>query len=537
MLLKFKNGFYWIKCSWEERKEPEKAGFTWNRPMKLWFTDDPFRAKSFILYSVDRGTRARLERDLAELHCGIEWSKASTTDYNPPCPEGLSYLPYQKAGIEYSVCNSRGGVLIADEMGLGKTIQAIGYMNVTHPNNVLIVCPATVKLNWQNELIKWMIHYTPSGVAYGSEPFPDTPIVIINYDILMRFHDEIHSKTWKLLVSDECHYLKNPEAKRTLEVLGSKRDKVEGIKTEKKIFLTGTPILNKPKEIFPVLNYLDPKTFPSFYTFGKRYCGGFNAETGWDFNGASNLEELNVKLRTSVMIRRLKKDVLKDLPPKIRQIIEIKGDKRIMKEEVKRFTEFKKQVQSLDIGVFESLAELAKIRHETALSKVPAVINHLKDIIDQGQKVICFAWHRDVIKKIDKAFDENACLIMGDTPVKLRQAAVDRFQNDKNSRLFLGNIKAAGVGINLSAASVVVFAELDWVPGVMTQAEDRPHRIGQKSSVLVQHLVLTGSIDAFMAKILIRKQEIIDKALDGKEEAKDERLVAKEVIDQLFRLY
>jgi SWI/SNF-related matrix-associated actin-dependent regulator 1 of chromatin subfamily A len=524
MQLKFAKNHYWVKCSYAERGLPKKAGFLWNKPNSLWFTDDPFKAKDFMKYSVDNTTLKKLRVDLARIHCAIEQSKATDTDYSPPAPGGLSYMPFQRAGIEFAVCNN-GNTLIADEMGLGKTIQTIGVMNVVKPASTLIICPATVKQNWQNEIEKWLVDYTPSGIAYGNKPFPDTPIVIINYDILVKFHKDTHGRKWDLLVVDECHYLKNPEAKRTVEVVGKKGPKPKpGLSANKKLFLTGTPIVNRPKEFFTSLNYLDPKTFPSFFKFGMRYCGGYNSGMGWDFDGASHLDELHVKLRKSVMIRRLKKDVLKDLPPKVRQIIELEGSTKVVKEEARKFREFRKQVNDLDFNFVEAFAELAKIRHETALSKVPMVVAHLKDIIESGEKVICFAWHKDVISEINKAFDTDyACIITGSTPVKLRQATVDRFQNDPNSKLFIGNIKAAGTGVTLTAASRVVFAELDWQPGAIIQAEDRAHRIGQQDSVHVQHLVLKNSIDAYMAKILIRKQEVIDKALDGKEVEYEEK--------------
>lgn len=395
------------------------------------------------------------------------------------------------------------------------------------------------KLNWLRELEKWLVDYCPIGVAYGNKLFPTDPIVIINYDILRKFHKELHGRKWDALVVDECHYLKNPEAKRTVEVLGRQGNFPKpGIKAARKLFLTGTPIVNKPVDLYPSLHYLAPDLFPSYWNYVMKYCGAFKAGYGWDFGGASNLDEFRTKLRTSVMIRRLKKDVLTELPSKVRQVIELPINKtsRVIKAEEKKVIEYKRQVQELGgMDVFAAFVEMATIRHETALAKVPQVVQHLEEIITGGQKVVCFAWHRDVIEAIWHSMGITCAVVTGDTSLPRRQKAIDQFQNAPDTRLFIGNIRAAGIAITLTAASRVVFAELDWVPGNMTQAEDRCHRIGQKDSVHVQHLVLEGSIDAYMAKVLVRKQDVIDQALDGKGEKEITNTEA--VLNEIFDNY
>jgi SWI/SNF-related matrix-associated actin-dependent regulator 1 of chromatin subfamily A len=217
------------------------------------------------------------------------------------------------------------------------------------------------------------------------------------------------------------------------------------------------------------------------------------------------------------MIRRLKKDVLTELPDKTRQVVEIssQGYEKVLAKEQKRLSGYKDQVKGLSLGVTD-FSEVARIRHETALAKVPAVVKHLKDLLEEQSKVVCFAWHRDVIEKINEAF-KNSVVVTGATPLKKRQEYIDRFQADSNCcNLFIGNIMAAGTGITLTASSCVVFAELDWVPGNIAQAEDRCHRVGQSDNVLVQHVVLERSIDAYIAKMLVQKQEVIDTALDRK---------------------
>ena len=542
MQLKYKNGWYWLKAGFTDRHKIQKAGFNWNRPKGLWFTTDPMIAFAFVDSAVDEETRKRLTDQMETMNACIGQSRAGKTTRDFKAPKGLKYFEFQKAGIAYAL--ERDSTLIADQMGLGKTIQVIGVMNETRPKRTLIICPATAKINWQRELEKWLANFTLTGVVYGKNPWPNHPITIINYDILARFHAQLHKPVWDLVVVDESHYLKNPDTIRTLEVFGrkSKKRPRPPIRAKRKLLLTGTPIVNRPVELFPSLNYLDPATWSSFWRYAMRYCGAFNDGYGWDFSGSSNLEELMMKLRSTIMVRRLKKDVLQDLPDKIRQVVELPADgrKTVLRVEKAKMKEYKKQVKDLSLPgnpmVFDSISA---VRHETALAKVPAVVDYLKETIALGEKVVCFAWHRDVIDRICEAFDKENIgnvKVYGATRPNVRQHHIDRFQRSEDIRLFVGNIMTAGTAITLTAASKVIFAELDWVPGNITQAEDRCHRIGQKDTVNAIHLVLEGSIDAYMANILVRKQEVIDRALDGKEGA-TEAISASSVLKELLGNY
>jgi SWI/SNF-related matrix-associated actin-dependent regulator 1 of chromatin subfamily A len=239
------------------------------------------------------------------------------------------------------------------------------------------------------------------------------------------------------------------------------------------------------------------------------------------------------------MVRRLKKDVLLDLPAKRRQIIDLPANgaetavqaekaafraheekinalKKLAREAKKTgLAEYKAAVQALRDGRAVAFGEISKYRHETAIAKIPAVIEHVTEMLESVEKIIVFAHHHDVIDALMAAFGAQAVHLTGQDSQESRQAAVDRFQADPSCHIFVGSITAAGVGITLTAASTVIFAELDWVPGNLSQAEDRAHRIGQTDSVLVQHLVLDGSLDANMARTLVRKQEIISSALDA----------------------
>ena len=465
-------------------------------------------------------------------------SRAETASLSVPAPEGLEYMPFQKAGIAYA--QNRDAVLIGDEMGLGKTIQAIGVINLDDSiESVLVICPASLKLNWQRELEKWLVRPMGINIVDPQKGYRQAGIIIINYDILRRFHDELHADIWDLLIVDESHFLKNKKAQRTKEVVGTSNQKrgkiVRPIRARKRLLLTGTPILNRPKELWTSLHYLDPINWPNWWRYVNRYCDAKQGRWGMDIDGSSNLGELQDRLRSTVMVRRLKKDVLKDLPAKIRQIVDLptKGSTAAIKAEHNAWQNYQETIsdtQAIPDQYAEAVenmpephrvafAEISKARRDTAVAKIPQVIEYLKNALEMQKKVILFAHHHGVIEAVREEFGASAVVVYGPTSLEDRQKAVDAFQGDPAITLFIGSIKAAGVGLTLTAASHVVFAELDWVPGTITQAEDRCHRIGQSESVLIQHLVFAGSLDANMARTLVSKQAMIDSALDEKPQA------------------
>lgn len=553
---------WWADCSYSEKDLAKAARFRWHGGNcwpncfacaeglgKVWWTPKAEQAALLAQYAADPAVRAELSGLAEQREKALADSRAVDADIDVPCPEGLAYYPFQKAGIAYA--SQRSSTLLADEMGLGKSVEAIGLINADPTiQTVLCVVPATLRINWKREAEKWLVRPLRVQVIEKREPIEEgAQFVIVNYDKVIgkagaAFREQVFARTWDLLIVDEAHRVKNPQAQRTKIILGKReRDgkKNRGLLEvcKRRLFLTGTPILNRPIEIHPILSAIAPTEFGNFMGFAKRYCGAHKAEYGWDFSGATNLEELQQRLRATCMVRRLKRDVLTELPPKTRQVVPVavNGSAGLVEEENTLFRAHVEQLRQLRAEVelahakggeeayLQAVAnlrdaakvafeEISRARHDLAVAKVPAVIEHVQDILEQGQKVIVFAHHHDVVDALTAAWGSLAVEITGRTPQGTRQEIVDRFQNDDGVRVFVGSITAAGVGITLTASSIVVFAELDWVPANITQAEDRAHRIGQSGNVLVQHLVLDGSLDARMAKTIVAKQTIADRALD-----------------------
>lgn len=471
----------------------------------------------------------------AEAH---EASRAADASIEVPVPAGCELMPFQKAGIAYAL--DRVGTLIGDDMGLGKTVQAVGYANVLGAKRILVVAPASVLMNWRNEIAKWQVGGLPITIIRpGSTLAADAAgWVVTNYDIVGRYEAQLKANEWDLVVLDEAQYLKTRTAKRTKLLLGG-RGAGEPVQAKRKLLLTGTPIMNRPAELFPLIHYLDPKRWPTWTTFARRYCAGQRTSYGFDASGASNLDELNARLRETVMVRRLKADVLTELPAKRRQVLTMEATDlatiAAIKDEVQTYDRleaaqadatyemqaaeaagddgaYRAAVAKLKSAQSVAFSEMARVRHAVAVAKLPTVLEHLEQT--EG-KIIVFAHHKDVVDGLMAALTKHGAVkITGETPADKRQGIVEQFQRDPSIRFFVGNIKAAGIGITLTASSHVVFAELDWTPSAISQAEDRAHRIGQKDNVLVQHIVLDGSLDSRMAKLVIEKQEVIEQALD-----------------------
>lgn len=488
-----------IKSLSDRRYDPDTK--TWIVPLAL--LGEVIRI--FPDAQIDDDLNADLERqkNLADL------SSASESDFQIPNLSGTLF-PFQIAGVRFLEARN-GRAVIADDMGLGKTIQAIGYLAL-HPElrPALIVSPASVKRNWGNEIKKWM--NLPEKIAFleGRTPsaaLPEASIYIIGWDVLANWTPVLETAGIRVMVADEAHYAKNMKSQRSRAFLQL------AAKIERVIPMTGTPVTNRPAELFPLLTAVDSQRWSSWFKFAKLYCNARYNGWGWDFSGASNLEELHRVIKPYVL-RRNKRDVLTDLPQKIRASVVMEFDPAVRTRYNRAIQDARERIPKASQA--EKLTLIEYTKQAAVAAKLPAAIEWIENFIESGEKLIIFAIHRDVIAALAERFSGRCVVMTGDTPQNKRQELVDQFQTDENIRLFIGNIRAAGVGITLTAASNVAFLEFPWTPGDIIQAEDRCHRIGQTESVTAWYLIAEGTIDEDIVDLLNEKAKIIDAIQDGK---------------------
>lgn len=466
------------------------------------------------------------QKKLAEVRAMSEKATATESDLElEHFGNGKEMMPFQKAGLEF-VEATGGNCFIADQQGLGKTVEALSYLAL-HPEMrpVVVVGPAVVKLNWEREAEAWLETGDKIEIISGGKVHPitgDIGIIIINYDVLKKWLPELMRCAPQVMILDESHSVKNKKAAR------SKAAKELAASVPHKILLTGTPVLNRPAELWNQLQIIDPITYPDkrFFKWHLKYAAAHKIwigrdKTAWDFSGASNLEELAASL-TTIMIRRTKDQVLPELPAKRRSTILIPIDNR--KEYDRADNEFlewmaeqKGTEAANQVRHVEQLAKIEYLRQIAVRGKMKQAIAWIENFLESGEKLIVFATHRVTIDALMQEFSKIAVRIDGRTCMEERQLAVDRFQTDDEIVLFIGNIRAAGVGITLTAASNVAFLELAWNPALLEQAEDRCHRIGQENAVNVYYLMAENTIDASIAAMLESKRAVIDQITEDEE--------------------
>ena len=419
--------------------------------------------------------------------------------------------PHQVEGVGFLLGRRRS--ILADDMGLGKTRQSIIAMVEAEPAGPwLVVCPASVKHNWVRE-IHLALGEADTWVA-GSDPTPPTGFggwLVINYDLLKRDIEGLLTHRFTGIVFDEGHCLKNHRAQRSRLarrlVVDRDIDPVVHV-------LTGTPLTNRPRDLFPLLQLVGHALGHSFLAFAKRYCDGHKNDYGyWVTAGASNVAELSVQLQ-GIMLRRNKDEVL-DLPAKQRTWIEVDVDAEVrerLNDAVGRFLSGERDGRGRRLGI----AMFSSARRRLAVAKVPQTLDYVRGAIDQGEKVVLFSCFTHATRRFERTLGELAVTITGEVPTAKRQGIVDRFQNDDSIRVLIGQIHAAGVGINLTAARQVVFNDLDWVPANHWQAEDRTHRIGQTGTVNVTYMIARDTLEEFVRAILETKARIVDDVVEGK---------------------
>ncbi len=441
-------------------------------------------------------------------------SIALTSDLEIPVPEGLEYHPFQKAGVHYMVSSHFNRHLLGDPMGVGKTIQAIGFINYKGLKRITIICPASLTLNWKDELESWLVNPTKIHVIKnGKDILPEDSEIIIgsyslasNPNILKQLR---YGMETELLICDESHYLKNPEAGRTKTVLGQ-----GGLMkcAKETIFISGTQMLNRPIELYGILDASCPVAigFRNWFEYAKDFCGAYHDGFGWNVDGASNMKELGQRLRAYLMVRRRKEKVLPQLPDKEARIVYLDPNPK-SKKAAKKMSKFSLDEIESNSGSSLSFEGLSEARRELGEAKVPSAIKYLKERLESDdEKIIVFAHHKDVIKALEEGLASYGLVsIKGTTSKEKRHAAVKSFQNDPSVRVFVGSITAAGVGLTLTAASYLAFVEASWVPGENQQAFDRAHRMGQKNFVLGEFLTFAGTLDEKILKSHIVKNKVI----------------------------
>ena len=448
---------------------------------------------------------------------------------HPESGTPLELRPFQKAGVAYAVETKR--CFIADEMGLGKTVQALAAIQHQKAYPCLVVCPASLKTNWQREVRTWLPGKT-THIVDNQIGVKNSDVVIINYDILNKQKDALAKVGFQSLVFDESHYAKNGNAQRT-KALKSLAATIP--ESGMVLALTGTPVLNRPIELVSQLEIIDRiEEFGGSWSFRKRYCDANYNGYGWDFNGCSNAEELNELLRRTCYVRRNKEDVLKELPEKGRYRIETELSGKSLKNYRMAEADMLAWLQSEGKGSTsaEHLSRITVLKRLAGEGKLEAATEWIETFLDStGRKLVVFAHHISVVDALAERF--GGLRVAGKDSAEARQEAVDKFQNDPDAKVIVLNMKAGGVGLTLTAASDVLFVEQGWTPAEHSQAEDRCHRIGQDAdNVSAWYLLAEKTIDDDIYDLIEKKRITVDAVTEGEDNSQDS--VLKDLVKTLI---
>uniref|UniRef100_A0A8D0KTE7 SWI/SNF-related matrix-associated actin-dependent regulator of chromatin subfamily A-like protein 1 n=1 Tax=Strix occidentalis caurina TaxID=311401 RepID=A0A8D0KTE7_STROC len=416
-----------------------------------------------------------------------------------------SLMPFQREGVNFAILRN-GRLLLADDMGLGKTIQAIciaAYYRKEWP--LLVVAPSSVRFTWAEAFHRWLPSLSPGStnvIVSGKDNLTASLINIVSFDLLSKMDKQLKS-TFQVVIIDESHFLKNIKTARcqaAMPLLKAAR---------RVILLSGTPAMSRPAELYTQIAAVQPAFFPHYHSFGLRYCDAKKMPWGWDYSGSSNLTELKILLEEAIMIRRLKSDVLSQLPAKQRKMVVVAPEgisaksKAVLAAEAKRMKQQEKEA-------------LLLFYNRTAEAKIHSVVEYILELLERGNdKFLVFGHHKIVldaiVAELKKKHVEHI-RIDGSTPSAERQSLCHKFQFSEKQVVAVLSLTAANMGLTLSAADLVVFAELFWNPGVLIQAEDRAHRIGQTSSVNVHYLVARGTADDYLWPMIQEKIKVLGEA-------------------------
>jgi len=483
-------------------------------PLDPWVisTLDGFLARHGVAV---RGSAAEALDDLrAEAADATEAIRRSRATTGEPIPEvaerlGGTLQPFQWAGVRYALDVRR--TFLADEQGLGKTVEALATLEADDAYPAVVICPASLKLNWERETKRWLPHREVS-VVEGRSAVPHTgEITILNYEIVAAHREELSRLHPKALVVDESHYAKNPQAKRTQAVrrlAGTLDD------SALRLALTGTPVLNHADELISQLRVI-----------GRLEDFGSGARFSRQFQGPLTEERLHWHLRRRCFVRRLKSEVLPQLPPKRRVVVPValdnKREYRLAEEDVISWL----REQPLDLSELnariaatlraERLAQLTTLQRLAARGKLNAALQWIADFLESGEPLVVFARHVDVQRAVLERFPDAAHLLGADA-IGERDDAVRAFQRPDGPQLIVCATRVAAQGITLTRASNVAFLELEWTPAMHDQAEDRTHRIGQRDAVTAWYLLAADTIDETMAELVEAKRSHISAVTDGR---------------------
>jgi superfamily II DNA or RNA helicase len=467
--------------------------------------------------------RLRLEHDAA-----IEDVRRSRAHSGPVLDIeerlGGELRPFQRAGVAYALWSRR--TFIADEQGLGKTVEALATLESDEAYPAVVVCPASLKLNWQREIEHWLPHRSVTVVSGTSGAHEPADIVVLNYEIVHAHRSRLTLRRPKALVLDESHYVKNPRAKRTQAV----RKLAAGLTPDAlRLLLTGTPVMNHAEELIAQLRVLGRlEEFGSGARFARR------------FQGAGAEERIHWHLRRTCFVRRLKSEVLPQLPAK-RQVVvpvalENEREYRMAERDVIEWL----RSQPLDLGELEAkvaaalraerLAQLNTLRRLAARGKIGPALAWIHDFLESDEPLVVFAGHREVQELLLERFPD-ALHVLGRDSIEQREATVQAFQSGTGPQLLIAATRVAGQGITLTRASNVAFLDLEWTPAMHDQAEDRLHRIGQHDAVTAWYLLAAETIDETMIELIARKRGIVGAVTDGR--ADDSEALMQSVVREL----
>ncbi|XP_060119233.1 SWI/SNF-related matrix-associated actin-dependent regulator of chromatin subfamily A-like protein 1 [Heteronotia binoei] len=422
-----------------------------------------------------------------------------------------SLMPFQREGVNFAI-SREGRLLLADDMGLGKTIQAIciaAYYRKEWP--LLVIAPSSVRFTWAEAFCRWLPSLSPdsiSVIATSKDCLLARLINVVSFDLLSKMEKRLRA-TVRVVIVDESHFLKNVKTARCQAALPL-------LKAAKRvILLSGTPAMSRPAELYTQVAAVRPSFFPQFQAFALRYCDAKKRPWGWDYSGSSNLGELKLLLEESIMIRRLKSEVLSQLPAKQRRVVLVAPEgmnsrtKAELAAAVKQMTRGYKTKQ-------EEKEALILFYNRTAEAKIRSIIEYILDLLESGrEKFLVFAHHKLILDAISEELHKKHVgyiRIDGSTSSADRQSLCQDFQFSEKYAVAILSLTAANMGLTFSSADLVVFAELFWNPGILIQAEDRAHRIGQTSSVSIHYLVAKGTADDYLWPMIQEKIKVLGEA-------------------------